>query len=138
MMKVIPADSRHRITYMYDKEACGVREGKSYKGIVIALMDDCTLDAFDDLFDNIKEILAINWKEFKLENSYKMKSSFKGVAYCSVEDNFDLKTGMRIARKRLLKKFHNDKRRVFTDVYNFIHPVDKALADMIELERKWS
>lgn len=138
MMKVIPAVYPSRISYMYDEEASGVRAGKPYKGIVVALMDDCTFDALYNLFDSIEEFTTINLEKFKKENSYEMKSYFKGIAYCSVEDNFELKTGMRIARKRLLKKYHNDKRRVFTEVYNFIHPVDKAIAAMIESERKWS
>lgn len=133
MMKVIPADNRHRIAYMYDEEACGVREGKPYKGIVIALMDNCALDAFNDLFYKFFEIDSIDFSYVT-----DMKSSFKSIAYCSVEDNFDLKTGMKIARKRLLKKYHNDKRRAFTEFYNHIHSVDKTLAEMIESERKWS
>lgn len=105
-MKVIPADKNHRIKYLYDEEATGVRNGYEYRGIVIAIMgkgslfhSSCRYDAF-----GLIEEACCGWAK----KDYFIKDSYKGIAYCSVDDEFDLKEGMKIARGKLLNKYYKD------------------------------
>ena len=128
-MKIIPADDKHRIAYMYDEDATGTRNGKPWRGLVIAMMDGCGLDA---IF-NLAEKTSI---EFDLYNENEidtllMKNTYKGVAYCSVDDAFDLKQGMHIARDRMLAKYYKGKRKVFKNLYKSIHSIDVKLSEMI-------
>lgn len=128
-MNIIPADEKHRIMYMYDEEASGIRNGKPWRGLVIAMMDGCGLDA---IF-NLAEKTSI---EFDLYNENEidtllMNDTYKGVAYCSVDDAFDLKQGMHIARDRMLAKYYKGKRKVFKNLYKSIHSLDAKLSEMI-------
>lgn len=128
-MNIIPADEKHRIAYMYDEEASGTRNGKPWRGLVIAMMDGCGLDA---IF-NLAEKTSI---EFDLYNENEidallMNDTYKGVAYCSVDDTFDLKQGMHIARDRMLAKYYKGKRKVFKNLYKSIHSIDMKLSEMI-------
>ena len=128
-MNIIPADEKHRIMYMYDEEASGIRNGKLWHGLVIAVMDGCGLDA---IFDLAKKTSI----EFDLYNENEidallMNDTYKGVAYCSVDDAFDLKQGMHIARDRMLAKYYKGKRKVFKNLYKSIHSIDVKLSEMI-------
>lgn len=128
-MKIIPADDKHRIAYMYDEDATGTRNGKPWRGLVIAMMDECGLDA---IFDLAKKTSI----EFDLYNENEidallMNDTYKGVAYCSVDDAFDLKQGMHIARDRMLAKYYKGKRKVFKNLYKTVHSLDAKLSEMI-------
>ena len=128
-MNIIPADEKHRIAYMYDEDATGTRNGKPWRGLVIAMMDGCGLDA---IFDLAKKTSI----EFDLYNENEidalfMNDTYKGVAYCSVDDAFDLKQGMHIARDRMLAKYYKGKRKVFKNLYKSIHSIDMKLSEMI-------
>ena len=128
-MNIIPADEKHRIAYMYDEDATGTRNGKPWRGLVIAMMDGCGLDA---IFDLAKKTSI----EFDLYNENEidtllMNDTYKGVAYCSVDDAFDLKQGMHIARDRMLAKYYKGKRNVFKDIYKTVHSLDAKLSEMI-------
>lgn len=94
-MKIIPADDKHRIMYMYDEDASGVRNGKAWKGLVIAIMDECGLDAIFDLAG--KTTIDFDFSDEDEIMPLLMNDTYKGVAYCSVDDTFDLKQGMHIA-----------------------------------------
>lgn len=128
-MNIIPADEKHRIAYMYDEDASGCRNGKPWHGLVIAMMDECGLDA---IFDLAKKTSI----EFDLYNENEidallMNDTYKGVAYCSVDDAFDLKQGMHIARDRMLAKYYKGKRKVLKNLYKSIHSIDMKLSEMI-------
>lgn len=126
-MKIIPADEKHRIAYMYDEDASGIRNGKSWKGLVIAMMDECGLDAIFDLSDKT----AIDFFDKDEIMPLLMNDTYKGVAYCSVDDTFDLKQGMHIARDRMLAKYYKSKRNVFKKIYKTVHSLDAKLSEMI-------
>lgn len=126
-MKIIPADEKHRIAYMYDEDASGVRNGKAWKGLVIAIMNECGLDAIFDLMDKT----AIDFFDKDEIMPFLMKDTYKGVAYCSVDDTFDLKQGMHIARDRMLAKYYKGKRNVFKNIYKTVHSLDAKLSEMI-------
>ena len=126
-MKIIPADDKHRIMYMYDEDASGVRNGKAWKGLVIAMMDECGLDAIFDLMDKT----TIDFIDKDEIMPFLMNDTYKGVAYCSVDDTFDLKQGMHIARDRMLAKYYKGKRNVFKNIYKSVHSLDAKLSEMI-------
>lgn len=126
-MKIIPADDKHRIMYMYDEDASGCRNDKAWKGLVIAIMDECGLDAIFDLTDKT----AIDFFDKDEIMPFLMKDTYKGVAYCSVDDTFDLKQGMHIARDRMLAKYYKGKRNVFKSIYKSVHSLDAKLSEMI-------
>lgn len=130
-MKVIPADKNHRIKYLYDEEATGVRNGHEYKGIVIAIMGGLELSKSckRDVIYDIKDALFDCWDE-----KYFIKSVYKGIAYCSVDDKFNLKEGMKVARGKLLNKYYKDEitalNKVIRDVQKNLNYVQKAKADI--------
>lgn len=126
-MNIIPADDKHRVAYMYDEDASGVRNGKSWKGLVIAMMDECGLDAIFDLMDKT----AIDFFDKDEIMPFLMNDTYKGVAYCSIDDTFDLKQGMHIARDRMLAKYYKGKRNVFKNIYKTVHSLDAKLSEMI-------
>ena len=126
-MKIIPADEKHRIMYMYDEDASGCRNGKLWHGLVIAIMDECGLDAIFDLMDKT----AIDFIDKDEIMPFLMKDTYKGMAYCSVDDAFDLKQGMHIARDRMLAKYYKGKRKVFKNLYKSIRSIDMKLSEMI-------
>ena len=126
-MKIIPADEKHRIAYMYDEDATGTRNGKPWRGLVIAMMDGCGLDAIFDLMGKT----AIDFIDKDEIMPFLMKDTYKGVAYCSIDDTFDLKQGMHIARDRMLAKYYKGKRKVFKNLYKNIHSIDTKLSEMI-------
>lgn len=128
-MNIIPADEKHRIMYMYDEEASGIRNGKPWRGLVIAVMDGCGLDAIFDLTK--KTSIKLDFSNEKEINALMMRETYKGVAYCSVDDAFDLKQGMHIARDRMLEKYYKSKRGVFKKLYGPIHALDTKLSEMI-------
>lgn len=128
-MNIIPADEKHRIMYMYDKEASGIRNGKLWHGLVIAMMDGCGLDAIFDLVE--KTSIKFDLYNENEIDALLMNDTYKGVAYCSVDDTFDLKQGMHIARDRMLAKYYKGKRKVFKNLYKNIHSIDMRLSEMI-------
>ena len=128
-MNIIPADEKHRIAYMYDEEASGIRNGKPWRGLVIAVMDRCGLDAIFDLVK--KTSIEFDFSNDNEIDAFMMRDTYKGIAYCSVDDAFDLKQGMHVARDRMLEKYYKSKRGVFKKLYKNIHALDAELSEMI-------
>lgn len=103
-MNFIPSDDCHPFRYYWDENATGVTaNGKQYKGIVIAIMEVNPYEVINRL-ENID--VDVEWVG---RSEYFMRYTFKGIAYCSSEDSFDLKKGMRIAKLRALEKYFNNK-----------------------------
>lgn len=132
-MKVIPADANHRIKYLYDEEATGIRNGHPYKGIVIAIMGD------DESFhtSHTQDVFGILDEYEVTTDVYRdlfIKDSYKGIAYCSVDDEFDLKEGMRIARGKLLNRYYKDEiialNKVIKDIQKNLNNAMRAKADI--------
>lgn len=92
-----------KIGYYYDADRVGTFNGYPYKGIVTAVMKDTRNDAW-------KKIRAMGNKVgiCFMHGVPDIENSYHGNAYCSADDEFNLTEGMRIARKRLLRSYHND------------------------------
>lgn len=123
-MKCLPTDKTHRIAYYYDETAQGTYCGHPYKGIVIAIMGKedeywgvCKYDALEDMFSRdigrvVNRYATARENNYFSDTNYYMNEVYKGVAYCSVDDTFNLKEGMKVARNKMLGKYYKDKRRL--------------------------
>lgn len=132
-MKVIPADKNHRIKYLYDEEATGVRNGYPYKGIVIAIMGDKKTSVHPKR--DVINILV----DYEISTDAKcsdlcIKDSYKGISYCSIDDKFDLKEGMKVARGKLLDKYYKDEiaalNKAIKDIQKNLDNAMRAKADI--------
>lgn len=111
-MNFIPSDDRHPFKYYWDENATGITaNGKQYKGIVIAILEK-------DTWEVINELEAKGIDIPGTRKDYFMNSTFKGISYCSVDDEFDLKKGMKIAKLRALKKYYHNKRKAIDSIHN--------------------
>lgn len=83
----------HKIKYSIHKK----------NGVVVATMSDCEADAVNKFGANVQTVMIprINPKD----NRFIMPHKFVGVARCSKNDEFDEKTGMKIAKQRLMQKY---------------------------------
>jgi len=66
---------------------------------VIAIVTDCEDDVIKTIAKNMPENLYFN------EGAYKLKHSYKGIAKCHPDDEFDEDLGKKIARNRALIKY---------------------------------
>ena len=114
MVYIAPRDGS-KIGYYYDADRVGTFNGYPYKGIVTAVMKDTSDDARKKVLEmgNKIGIYFINGVP-AIENSY------HGNAYCSADDKFDLTEGMRIARQRLLRSYHNDIAKAMAYCYSIV------------------
>ena len=67
---------------------------------IIAIVTDCEDDAIRAISKKMPEGVA-----FYDDLDYKLKHSYKGVAKCHPDDEFDEETGKRIARDKALLKY---------------------------------
>lgn len=114
-MNFIPSDDRHPFKYYWDENATGTTaNGKQYKGIVIAILEKNSWEVINKV-----ESVGVNvgWQG---RPDFFMQPFFKGVSCCSVEDSFDLKKGMRIAKLRALKKYYKNKKNVLIAIRDTI------------------
>lgn len=124
-MNHIPADDRHPFKYYYDENATGITaNGKQYKGIVIAILEKDTWEVINKLEDMG---VRVGWPG---RPDLFMQPSFKGISYCSVDDEFDLKKGMRIAKLRALKKYYNNKCNILEAIGKIIMKENDKVEDM--------
>lgn len=128
-MTYIPAKDNSKISYMYDADAHGIRNGKPWKGLVIAQMSNCALDCCAKVHQYETLIGFRPWNN--AANKLRMPNTFKGVAYCSVDDEFNLKTGMAIARSRMLNDYNKALLRALNSYYYY---VDKLRDNIVNLQ----
>lgn len=98
---------RSNLTYSVIKEVNG-KKGPHMVGRTTAMLDDCCLDAYnivDKIADNCTRRSFISGFNAHLLNpTYKAKSKLNVAA----GDTFDEEEGKRIARERVLDKYHED------------------------------
>lgn len=95
--------------YFIDEDKTGVINGKEYHGVVTAKL----VNAKD--FDNLLSHMYPSAKEVELFKRMarhvtgwnKVTHEFTATAYCSIEDEFDLEEGKRIARKKCWVKYYS-------------------------------
>ena len=110
-MNFIPSDDRHPFKYYWDENTTGTTaNGKQYKGIVAAILEK---DTWEVINKGERVGGKVDWSG---RPEFFMQSSYKGVSYCSAEDGFDLRKGMRIAKLRALKKYYNNKWKILNKI----------------------
>ena len=97
-LKEASKTGKSKIQYYINKE----------KRTIAARMVDCQYDIIDILYKmGIDRVFRAN---YRIED-FLIKDTYRGVAKCAPEDTWDEEVGKRIARNRLLKKYHKDKTR---------------------------
>lgn len=118
------------------------------KDMVIALFNNTKFDAVDTI-DSILNRCHINASNqmnmidhccapienyMRYEYKYYMPNSFKAVAKCHESDVFDIETGKRIAKERLLKKYnkaHDSKVNLFKkDLKKYISYLSSSVKEI--------
>lgn len=125
-MNFIPANDRHPFKYYYDENATGITaNGKQYKGIVIAILEK---DSWEVINKVERAGVNVGWQG---RPDFFLQTSYKGVSYCSAEDSFDFRKGMRIAKLRALKKYYNNKWKILTAMRETIKKDSVKVANLI-------
>lgn len=101
------------------------------KGVVAALMRDPMREAFN-LREKVSHLSLAN--DVYLESLYStfekyLSKPIRAKAICAEEDEFDLETGMRIARERCLAKYYKKLTNAFVELNNKIDPVLSYIED---------
>lgn len=105
-----------KVEYIIDPDKGGYFNGAAYKGVVVCKITPSQISPLANAwnrkakqsFDGVSSIVRVLNHEFK--NDKKFANAFKpyvGVAYCSIEDTFDIKIGKRVARERAMVKLFN-------------------------------
>lgn len=127
------------LTYYYDSEKVGVVKTAIghyvYKGVVTAVKEVDSRDCFYAILstlENCKEtkMLAIAWSNIAYRAETANPRVFKATAYCMLEDDFDLKTGMKLARRKCHDKFANSCDRYLNKLRSEFFHGDEILSKM--------
>lgn len=68
------------------------------------------------------------------DSKYVMPNKFVGVAKCSSEDNWDEEVGKRVAREKLLDKYHNELDKQLLRFLNNMLYVADSFAETLKLQ----
>lgn len=101
------------------------------KGVVAALIRDPMKEAFK-LRQKVTHLFHENG--VYLDSIYStfeeyLSAPIRAKATCAEEDEFDLKTGMRIARERCLVKYYKKLTKVFVEFNNLLDPILSFVED---------
>ena len=101
------------------------------KGVVAALMRDPMMEAFK-LRQKVTHLFHENG--VYLDSIYStfeeyLSNPIRAKATCSEEDEFDLETGMRIARERCLAKYYKKLTKIFVEFNNLLDPILSFVED---------
>lgn len=89
--------------YIIDKE----------KRVIVCILERCKYDAVEGI-DKHSGIPSLT----TYSEPFLMKNTYKGVAKCSVDDEWDERTGMRIAFERAYNQYKHDYQIVATKAIN--------------------
>lgn len=105
------------------------------KGVVAALMRDPLKEAEKIVEKTFNMMISVgfypdfNYKVFEKHLSKPIRAK----ATCAEEDEFDLETGMRIARERCLAKYYKKLTNAFVELNNIIDPILSYVEDQCVL-----
>lgn len=125
----------------YAKKACYYTDHKS---IVVCVIQNCENSVYaqvnrilprylsiDDMFATFEGRGHLTTKRSK----FLIANSYKGVARCSAEDEFDLTTGMDLAFKKAYNKYMRALRRGFSDVADYLATASSMVKGYIHTKR---
>lgn len=105
-----------KVEYIIDPDKGGYFNGAAYKGVVVCKITPSQYTPLANAwsrkvkrsFNGVSNIVRALDQEFKNNKKFSNVSKpYVGVAYCSVEDTFDVKIGKRVARERAMVKLFN-------------------------------
>ncbi len=95
------------------------------QGKVIARLENCSMDAYNILRKRMPAYMDI------CPCAVEMKNSFKGVAKCHPDDEFDVEKGMALAKERVIAKYNAQMEKILTrvgnDVDNYLNDIDTRI-----------
>lgn len=110
---------KSKISYVINEE----------KRTVVAIMKGCRYDVIDIMrklgLDNIPHDKA-NMSKFMLNSIY------RGKAKCSQDDEWDVQTGMKIARTRMLRNYYLSRTKALIEVENALARVISDIGSYID------
>lgn len=92
--------------------------------IVVAIIDNCKRDAVmaanawtgSDIWNCTNRVQV----DVRYSNKYLIPDKFNGIAHCSVDDEWNEETGKKIARDRVLNKYHKSLNKAIRKINNDI------------------
>lgn len=105
-----------KVEYIIDPDKGGYFNGAAYKGVVVCKITPSQATPLANAwnrkvkhsFDGISSMVRVLDHEFKNNKKFpNISKPYIGIAYCSVEDTFDVKIGKRVARERAMVKLFN-------------------------------
>lgn len=106
-------------SYVINENKTGVINGYPYKGVIVAKLyggesmfagvwnkqDRLSIFDLENIKLNFEDAKALSKKfHFDFDPSYR---TFEGVAYCSIDDKWDMKRGMEEARRKAWTKYYH-------------------------------
>lgn len=88
---------------------------------IIARLDNCSMDAYNILRKRLPEYMEI------CPCAVQMKNTFKGVAKCHPDDEFDVEKGSALAKERAIAKYNAAMAKILMQVGN---DIDTYLEDI--------
>lgn len=83
------------------------------KRTVVAIIEDCSLDFIKRISKNPFNEMGYIASTYSNGNWIYMNDSYKGIAKCAPDDEFDVEIGKTIAMNRALRKYYSDLRNKF-------------------------
>lgn len=136
----IEARNNHDVMFYYDANKEGVIKKSDgteykYKGVVVAkAVDAYMLLPHDENYkmqakcdSSVDTLLYHEYTSLYLDNMNRKIGT--AVSYCSVNDTFDLLTGMKVAKQKLMKKYANMCQRVLAEEVEHLESIVAALKD---------
>ena len=103
----------------------GIEKDGKCKAKVIARLDNCSMDAYNILRKRLPDYMDIK------SCAVMMPNSFKAVAKCHPDDEFDVEKGMTLAKKRVIDKYNAAMTKILTMVGNdmdmYLEDIDTRL-----------
>ena len=92
---------------------------------VIARIDNCSMDAYNVLSKRLPSYIEI------CPCAVQMKGSFKAVAKCHPDDEFNVEQGMALAKERVIAKYNKAMTKILTqvgnDIDNYLEDIDTRI-----------
>lgn len=105
------------------------------KKTCVCYLDDCECDIYSTLTLEEKKL----FEAFDIDP--RIKNCYVGKAKCADGDVFDEEYGKALARKRMLRKYHWDCAKVYTEISGAINKIftkfnDKSIYSMLKVREK--
>lgn len=100
------------------------------KRTVVAIMEHCGKDAWD-IFTHDFEAEGVDVLRLFLNIKNYLKDTYRAKAKCSLDDEWDVEIGKKIAREKMLAKYYRDLAKTMENYINIAHNI------MMRFDTRW-